>query len=392
MKSFPRSREARLATAWPRRKSFHLALGAIIASAGLGVPARAQGEELPAWLKNLTIDGRAFLRYSYELGNTREEFNEFDIDRIYLGFNWRLWERGKLRYTLEGGDLRENGTDQFDVSTKHFFAEFQKPVSWVESVRVGLTDLPWVGYEEGLWGYRVQGTIFADRSGYLTSTDLGIGASGKVAEKYGSWQLNLVNGEGWKKNETGKHKDVHGRVTVNPFGGSEGLIKNTFLSAFASLGSYDGVAAGTPNDRERTILQAGYREVGSWTLAAEWLQASDLSDRLASKHPSLGTIPGEVADAGGYSVFGVANASLVSDSEAAKKWDLFARLDHLDPADEIADNELSRWIVGVSYRFRDSLMFALDYESVDYEADYDLGAATPTPDERRVAVRMDLRF
>ena len=53
------------------------------------------------------------MRYSYELKNNRH-FNEFDLDRVFLGFNWDIGNSKKIRCTLEGGDIRENGTDQTD--------------------------------------------------------------------------------------------------------------------------------------------------------------------------------------------------------------------------------------------------------------------------------------
>jgi hypothetical protein len=125
-------------------------------------------------IDRLSIDGKAFLRYSYEVGDSRDDLNEFDIDRIYLGVYWKLTEKWGVRYTLEGGDLRENGGDYFDVTTKHFFLEVKDVLYPSTYLRVGQADLPWVPYEEAIWGSRVQGTVFPDREGYLTSTDLGV--------------------------------------------------------------------------------------------------------------------------------------------------------------------------------------------------------------------------
>lgn len=180
--------------------------------------AKASPAKLPDWADRFSLDGIGFMRYTREFGDSPKEFNEFDLDRAYLVLWAKLWDKGKIRYTLEGGDLRENGTDEFQVVTKHFFLEIQDTLFEGDYLRMGQTDLPWVPYSEGIWNYRFQGTVFADRSGYLTSTDLGIGYGGKFPKGYGSWQINAANGEGWKKNETGKHKDAHFRLTLNPLG------------------------------------------------------------------------------------------------------------------------------------------------------------------------------
>lgn len=341
--------------------------------------------QVPEWLDRLTVDGRAYLRYSYELADTARNYNEFDIDRIYVGFRWKLWDKGAIRYTLEGGDLRENGGDQFAVTTKHLFVEVQDPFYAGTFVRAGQFDLPWVPYEEAVWGYRVQGTVFPDRSGYLTSSDMGLAAGGTFPQGYGSWQVSVINGEGWKKNESGKHKDVHARLTLNPLAAAGGSWGGAFVAGFASLGTYDGVTTG-PNDRNRFIVQGGVRSTGRATLVGELLWSADPGDRLASKHPSLAARTGETAKAVGLSLFGTFNLSTLSSTDGAKRWELFGRWDWLDADRAIANNDLNRGISGVSYRWNGRVLSLLSYELVNYQS----GALKP--DERRLLMQAEVRY
>lgn len=360
----------------------------------------------------LALSGKVYLRYSYELANppiTRfdprtNDFNEFDIDRLYLTFDGQLWEKGRFRVTLEGGDIRENGTDQFDVSTKHAYVEFQDVFYEGFYVRLGQVDLPWVPYEEKLWGYRFQGPVFADRSGYITSTDMGITFGSPLPKDYGEWQVAVVNGEGWRRNEIGKYKDVQARLTVHPFASLDSKLRNVFVTGYGSQGAYDDVLFGD-RDRDRYILQVGYREKERFTLALEHLWATDPTEKMQRRHPSLAARPGESAHAQGISLFSVLNLSVFSSAPVAKKLELIGRWDRLDPDDEIKNNDLNRYIAGISYRLNKYVQFLLDYERVDY----DKGARGAVPatlwplpalpiiptwkdDEERIMLQTEIQF
>ena len=331
--------------------------------------------------KQLKLSGLAYLRYSYDLEDSNA--NEFDIDRIYLTLDWQLWDKGKVIYTLEGGDIRDSD-GHFDVTTKAFFLEVRDLLYPSTYLWVGQADLPWVAYEEGLWGYRFQGTVFPDRMGYLTSTDLGVGFGGDIPRGYGSWQVNVVNGEGWTSNEIGKHKDVHARLTLRPFGAKENALKHLFVTGFASLGAYDDVPSG-PDDRNRWIAQAGYRIPNRWTLVGEYFGAEDPASKMAEKFPTLALRAGQESDAQGLSIFGTLNAGLFKDSDFARKWELIGRWDHLDPDRDIGGNDVNLWIAGVSYRWNKNIRVLLNYEDVEHE---DVSLA----DRKRIMLQGELIF
>ncbi|MEP0766728.1 MAG: hypothetical protein HRF45_09340 [Fimbriimonadia bacterium] len=351
---------------------------------------------VPDWVNRISISGRAFLRYSYELDSSKDDFNEFSVDRVYLTFRSKVSEKSTVQYTLEGGEIRdadyrlsdgnlEKVSTSMDVQTKYFFFEVTDALYRTGFVRVGQAPQPWVPFQEDLWGYRVQGTVFSDRSGYLSSTDLGLSFGGTIPDGYGSWHGAFVNGEGWKSPERGKHKDFHFRATVYPFAKSPEAVKNLFVSGFFSTGAYDDVSAG-PRDRERAIGQIGYRKAGSVYLGAEYLWASDPADKMKARYPSLAARSGQISDARGYSVYGVLNVGVLGRGADAAKWDILARFDNLDPDNEIADNDVERWIVGVSHRFSSNVLALLDYETVEYAS----GAGKP--DERRISLRADIKF
>lgn len=351
---------------------------------------------VPDWVNRISISGRAFLRYGYELNSVKDDFNEFAVDRVYLTFRSKVSDKSTVQYTLEGGEIRdaeyrlsdgnlERSSTSMDVQTKYFFFEVTDALYRSGFVRIGQAPQPWVPFQEDLWGYRVQGTVFADRSGYLGSRDLGLSFGGTIPDGYGSWHGAFVNGEGWKSPERGKHKDFHLRSTVFPFVKSRESVKNLFVSGFFSGGAYDDVSSG-PRDRQRAIVQLGYRKTGSLYLGAEYMWASDPADKMKARYPSLAARSGQVSDALGYSLYGVLNLGTIGGGTDAAKWDVLARFDHLDPDDELADNDVDRWIIGVSHRFSSNVLALLDYETVEYAS----GAGKP--DEQRISLRADIKF
>lgn len=361
---------------------------------GRAVPAEVSKPELAPtsapypvadWIKCIRIDGKSFLRYSYELEDSRDDFNEFDLDRLYVGFHWQLWDEGSLHYILDAVAFREDGDQQFDLTTKYFYLEVKDLLYPSTYLHLGQADLPWVVYEEIIWTYRFQGTVFADRSGYLTSTDLGAAFGGEIPDGWGSWQVNVANGEGWDKSEIGKHKDFHGRITVKPLAFAEGPYENFFVTGFGSVGAYDDIEEG-PDDRERAITQIGYKEPDKITLAAEYLWAWDPAVEMKRKYPSLAAREGDESRAQGISIFGVLNLNALVEDEFAKRWELVARWDRLDPDEDIEDNTLDRLIGGVSYRWNEHIRTLLDYEMVDYESDALLN------DERRIMFQSEIVY
>jgi hypothetical protein len=345
----------------------------------VGAQAPADSAERP------TVRIRTYLRYGYELEGSRKNFNEFNIDRLYVEFHTRLWRHGRFRATLEGGDLRETGgtNTPLAVVTKHLYFEAQDLLFRSSYLRFGLTDLPWVAYEEDLWGYRLQGTVFPDRSGYLTSTDLGIAVGSTLPSGLGSWQVNLVNGEGWKAPERGRHKDGHARLTIYPLARTtSGPLSHLFVAGFGSVGTYDTAYAGSDN-RRRFIAQTGYHQPGRLTVIGEALWTTDPTDAFVGRYPSLAARAGSESQGRGHSVFGVASASLVG---GPNRWAVLGRWDHLDPDDQIASNSLDRYIVGVSVAWKPAMTTIVDVELVRN------GAAALKPDESRVMVQTQIRF
>lgn len=309
-----------------------------------------------SWTDRISLSGKTYLRYTWQLDEAAGNANAFAIDRLYLQSEYRFTDRLLAQVTLEAGDLREGGGGPLDVVTKYLFFEAKDLGFTGTYLRVGQLPLAWVPYEEDLWGLRMQGSVFMDRAGYMTSTDLGIAFGGKLPMSYGSFQVDVGNGEGWKSPELFKRKAIEARLTVNPLASMGGVVANLFLSGFGYYGGYDN-AGFTEHARQRYIGQVGYHDE-DLTLAAEYAFLTDASAAL-SKRYDLGYT--SVAHGVGFSAFGV--LGLVKFSPVARGWDLFARFDHIDPETSVADNEVSTVIGGLGWRWNKHARTIVDFEA-----------------------------
>jgi hypothetical protein len=186
--------------------------------------------------------------------------------------------------------------------------------SWV---RAGVQQTPYVDYTEGVYRYRFQGTIFAERESFLTSSDAGLSGRYVLPANYGDIHVGYYNGEGYSRAEVNQQKAVQLRASLRPLP-LGGIWKGLRVTAFVDRDAY---VRSTP--RNRTIEQVTF-EHRLVTVGAELLQADDRG-----------------VDARGWSAWGTPKLG-------AGGWELLLRRDHLKP-DRKASVERDRDIVGIAY-------------------------------------------
>lgn len=309
--------------------------------------------KLPEWVSRTKIGGKAYLQYRYELKDGSRDYNDFSIKRFYFTIKSRLRDRVSVRLTQEIRD-QDSG---YDFHLKYGYLTFKDYLLKGLNFYAGQIELPWVPYEEHLWGYRVQGTVFPDREHILTSSDRGIGISAKLLDGRIDTHLVLVNGEGWHEGERNKYKDFEGRITFKPFKGM-GELEHLSFSIFGVTGHYD---RGEP--RDRFIAEAAFKKPGFLTLSAEYLRTRDARSRRAKREPSLSGIGG-TAEGEGVGGFMVINSSIFG---LDKRFELFGRVDYFDPDDDIGNNSHRRYIYGVAYKFNKRLKFLINNQREDFD-------------------------
>ena len=79
--------------------------------------------------------------------------------------------------------------------------------SWA---RFGMQQTPWVDFEESVYRYRFQGTVFAEREGFLSSSDVGASFHYNLPGNYGDVHAGVYNGENYNRRGSQRPEGVHG--------------------------------------------------------------------------------------------------------------------------------------------------------------------------------------
>lgn len=181
-----------------------------------------------------------------EYTSTKEtDLSAFQITRAYINVTGNLTPKISFRITPD--IARENGSSSLSGSQvfrlKYAYAqlaldEWTTKGSWV---RLGVQQTPYVDFIESIYRYRFQGTIFAEREGFLTSSDAGLAGRWNFPSDRGEIHAGYYNGEGYSHVETNGEKALQLRVTVKPI-----VTLPLKLTAF---GDSDHASPGVARDR-----------------------------------------------------------------------------------------------------------------------------------------------
>lgn len=337
--------------------------------------------ELPSALKGLSIGALAYIDYSFGQtgGATKTNYNRFTLQRGYINIRKEITPWFKARITP---DIKTSSTTTGDytIRMKYLYADFLPsdlgPIT-DNDVRVGLGHTPFLDFEEGINGYRMQGAMFQDRRGLISSSDLGVsfigGFGGTLtkeqieevgnsyyAGRYGSYHIGVYNGGGYSSaTENNQNKSVQGRVTVRPL---PDILPGLQLTYHGITGK--GNAANNPTWSNNTGFLSYQSKYG--VLTAEYMTGKgNLSGSDTTKKR-------------GYSFFGKFILPVYTKVAA------FARFDSLDPDTTVSHDRISTTIGGVSYR-----IYGDNYLVAAYEKTHD---QTKAQDDKKGQVVLQVAF
>ena len=252
------------------------------------------------------------------------------------------------------------GQINFDKVTNHG--------SWV---RFGQQQTPFVDFMEGIYRYRFQGTIFEEREGYLSSSDVGISGRWVFPKEFGDIHAGYYNGDTYSRAEANDQKAFQIRGTLRPLPRA-GLLKGLRATVF-----YDHDKPVRGGERQRTIAAATF-EHKYLNLGWDYLWAKDLS---------TGLVTGREVKSEGWTFWAQPRTKVGLEG-------LF-RYDHLKPntaaaTSALADSVKSRVLGGVSYWLKVkaplSAAVLVDWENVKYDS------PLARPEEKRFEIKTLLNF
>lgn len=219
----------------------------------------AMAAEPAPFTPSVVATGRVFAQYSLDLTDGKKLANGFELTRIYLGAKAKITPTLGATIMLDGnrygtfsftpteysldsnGDLvsqpgapivYDGGSNRLNVFVK--FAYAQADLLPGMTLHAGLIPTPWIGWEESLWRNRYILQTYPDLWKVFTAADFGVGLSGNLLKGGLDYNVQVVNGESFKKTEAGGYKAVQGRLTVAPLVGSS-TLKGLRLTGFGAF-------------------------------------------------------------------------------------------------------------------------------------------------------------
>lgn len=282
-------------------------------------------------ISGLDISGKTYLYYYYNLSQNKADINGFDISRAYLIFKEKIDESKEVKITT---DVGRDSSGIISLFLKYANITFKGILPDINLI-FGLLETPWIGFEEKIWEHRFVSAVFVDLEKKLNSADLGLSLSGKLADNIVEYIIAAVNGEGYKKAEINKFKDLQGRLTISPLKIISDDLKNIKISGFYSYGKSD-----ENNERKTSIGFISYQN-DLITIAAEDLYVNE-NNKISR----------------GFGGFGIIKLDKLS---------IFERIEQFEPDINIGWDKYTRIISGISYKLNEKVVLALDNQLLIYE-------------------------
>jgi len=274
--------------------------------------------------------------------------NSFNVTRSYINVTGNINHYIAFRITPDITRETDPGSSidgSYVFRLKYAFAQFNFD-DWMTHgswARFGLQQTPYVDYAEGIYRYRFQGTIFAEREGFLTSSDNGASFHYNFPSTYGDFHAGFYNGESYSKPEANDTKAFQVRGTLRP------APKASVLRGLRLTGFYDADAYVKNADKKRGIFAA--------TFEHPYLNAS--FEHMGTKDQT--SITKITLDGKGWSVW--------ANPKSPKGFEALLRFDHFEP-DDNNRSKRERQIFGISYWFPHqgnvSTALMLDYDNATF--------------------------
>ncbi|HKV97993.1 MAG TPA: carbohydrate porin [Gammaproteobacteria bacterium] len=323
---------------------------------------QARADNVPG---STTLSGTLFTDWTYlnqqqNGADTGATGYGIDVKRFYLGVDHGFDDIWSANLTTDFNYLKSDGETQLFVKK----AFVQAKLSQAAAFRLGSADMPWIPFDESIYGYRFVENTLIDRLHFGNSADWGVHFLG--SNGWSNYAVSLVNGGGYKNPSRSKSMDWEGRWAFYPV---SGLV--------IAIGGYTGDlgqnTATTPALHTATRQDAliAYK-TAVVTLGAEYFHASNFTPAAITTNAT--------DSASGYSLFG-------SVQIAANGTALFARYDNADPSKDLDPSKKDKYYnAGISFPANRNITWAVVYK---YE---DLADNTTDLKNREIGLWAQIKF
>ena len=309
--------------------------------------------------------------------------SSFNVARAYLNVTGSISHLVSYRITPDISASRFSSTESNSLNgslvfrLKYAYAQVSL-ADWTGKwtgtyLRLGVQQTPFIDFQESIYRYRFQGTVFAERDGGMSSSDAGVSFHSNIPSGYGDLQVGLYNGEGYNGAEPNDQKAVMARGTVRPMPMGGALARGVRLTAYYFGDHY------LKNYDRRRLLGNFALEQRKYNLSIDYMKRVD-----QGKTPPDQTR----TESGGYSV-----VLTPFFKEKGNGWEALLRYDRFRPDSNGSPDRLQqRTIAGLAYWFphpggNGTAALMLDYEGVTFT-----NFAPTRPAQRRIALHGLINF
>ena len=285
----------------------------------------------------ISVGVLAYAQYLYQLKDTTNHINNFDVKRAYVNVVGRF--SGGVYARITADIYVPSATDSsHSYRIKYAYVQYT-PTGSPLAFKIGEIHTPWLDWEEALWDYRMQGTMALERSGYVSSAGFGVGVDGKWGPDKVNMQFTVTNDRFYSQSVGDQRKWAQARVSVRAMDTNDSSrVGGLRVTGFADYGNAVG---GGPHQRWLGMVSYKTKQI---TLAGE---------AAATRDP--GPVNGHV-----YSAFGVYK---FTQSKAA----VIARVDIFHAQAGSTTDKQTRFIGGLSYQISPNLRVLGDWDFVSYQ-------------------------
>jgi hypothetical protein len=295
--------------------------------------------------------------------------NKFDIGRAYLNFRMPAGERASVRVTtdIKQQDGSSGAYDGWIVRLKYAYLQYDyvkgaNPNGLSATARVGLLHTVLIDHEEHFWP-RYLNKVGTDAYGFFASSDLGVATQVTLPNKAGEIYATIVNGSGYEHPESDRFKDYAARLSLTPFGRTNGFLSTFTISPWIYAGKSASRFVDEPTNpvtdglqKQRYGVFAGVRN-RRLTLGAEWARRIDgVESGSTPIDRSVANNTGEL-----YSAFAIARPLEWIAGSGHSPVGIVARWDQLTPNVE-ASGALRYLLGGVFWEPTPKTALAIDYQ------------------------------
>jgi hypothetical protein len=351
-------------------------------------PTRAIGQVTPAGgytppddTQAIRIGAVIFYDYTYQkepkvtdAAGNRVSLTSFNVPRTYINVTGNISHIVSFRITPDVS--RETGTGSalngsYTFRMKYGYAQFGLD-DWLwrgSFARLGIQQTVFIDSLEGIYRYRFQGTVFAERDGGLPSSDAGVSFRTAFPKNYGDVHVGIYNGEGYSRIEVNNQKSFQIRGTLRPLPTANGILRTLRLTGYYNDDHY---FRGGPRTRAIFNVLAEHRRFNT---GFDYLTGTDQPTPTSAK-----------VDSNGYSFWVTPFFK-----EKGNGPEALLRYDSFRPNSDV-EGRRNRLIVGAAYWFphpggNATAALLLDWEQVHFAS-----FATPQQKQEKLMLQGLISF